>query len=147
MNNVKPRDRQQRNTFSDKDIIEKTYINNRGGFESRNQDAKQLIYNASLQSSLQCPENERFDKDYAVHDKSVREAYSNRVQNFRESNRYNCYQRDTDKWNNYQSLDQKAELYLSNKSNAIFNGKRNVNYHGFNPINNRYESNPLGNSL
>jgi hypothetical protein len=44
MNNIKPRTRLERELFLNKDVVEKNYINNRQGYETRNDDAYKLIH-------------------------------------------------------------------------------------------------------
>ena len=73
MNNVKGRTREERVLLTQRDNIEKSYINNRIGYEARNIEAKNLIYDADVKSSLYCNENQRFDKDFSIFDKGVRE--------------------------------------------------------------------------
>ncbi len=73
MNNIPPRSRAERDSLSQKDRIEKDYIDHRNKFEARNISTAQLIHQADLQSTLYISESQRFDKDYAVFDKTVRD--------------------------------------------------------------------------
>ena len=57
MNNIKPRSRLERELFLNKDVVEKNYINNRQGYETRNDDAYNLIHQAHVNSDLFCSDN------------------------------------------------------------------------------------------
>ena len=72
MNNILPRSRYERGALVNKDLIEQKNINQRPGFEARNINAYNLLYQSNQSSSLFCPENERFDKDFSVFDKRSR---------------------------------------------------------------------------
>ena len=56
INNIKPRTRDEREALRNKEVIEKTRINDRVGYEARYTDVKSLIHCPEPKSTLYCSE-------------------------------------------------------------------------------------------
>jgi hypothetical protein len=71
-NNIEPRTREERAGLKDRDRIEQMRLKERvGGYHKYMDNA--LLNNPDPTSSHFLPENDRFNRDYAAHDKILRE--------------------------------------------------------------------------
>lgn len=78
------------------------------GFEARNLDARGLIHQAPPQSTIYIPENERFDKDFAVADKRRRERDWDLKEQIKEKKRIEGLEREALKWNRLEQMEQRV---------------------------------------
>ncbi|CAK87283.1 unnamed protein product (macronuclear) [Paramecium tetraurelia] len=147
MINIQPRTREQREAQRDKDLIEKTRIDQRVGYEARGLGVGNLIHQAPPQSSLYVPENERFDKDFAIADKRQREMQLQQKEQVIEKKRIEGLDRETKKWEYQEKQEQKDQQKLINHTQALTQGKRNQNGLAYNPITLQYDKTQQGNIL
>eukprot|EP01017_Pseudomicrothorax_dubius_P025546 TRINITY_DN2770_c0_g2_i4.p1 TRINITY_DN2770_c0_g2~~TRINITY_DN2770_c0_g2_i4.p1 ORF type:complete len:212 (+),score=46.81 TRINITY_DN2770_c0_g2_i4:329-964(+) len=147
MNNVKPRTREEREAMRNKEAIEKTRINDRVGPITRFQEMRDILHNSDPKSTLFCPENERFDKDFAVHDRRERELDNLRKAEALENHRIQIMERETQKWNLMENQDRMAEEKRKYHADVLQAGKRNSNGLAFNPITLEYDSSRKGEEL
>ena len=82
----------------EKDQIEKRRINQRNGFESKNQDLKNLLHNGNPQSTIFLAENDRFDKDFANFEKRNREIERVKKDTILEKHRMEQMERENNRW-------------------------------------------------
>ncbi|CAD8100406.1 unnamed protein product [Paramecium sonneborni] len=147
MINIQPRTREQREAQKDKDLIEKTRIDQRVGFEARGLGVGTLIHQATPQSSLYVAENERFDKDFAIADKRQRDLQLQQKGQVIDKRRMEGLDRETKKWEYQEKLEQKGQQKLIMQTQTQTQGKRNQNGLAYNPITLQYDKTQQGNSL
>ncbi|KAM3142581.1 hypothetical protein pb186bvf_005240 [Paramecium bursaria] len=145
--NIQPRTRQEREALRDKDRIEKSRINQRVGHEARGLDVGALIHHAPPQSTLYVPENERFDKDFAVADKRRREHEYVQKEQIKEKKRLEGLDRETRKWEYQEKIEQKEVTKMQSHTQQLTQGKRNANGLAYNPITLKYDETDSGNKL
>ncbi|CAD8061595.1 unnamed protein product [Paramecium sonneborni] len=147
MINIQPRTRQEREALRDKDRIEKSRIDLRVGFEARGLGVGTLIHQAPPQSTLYVPENERFDKDFAVADKKQREHEVWQREKIIERKRIEGLDRETRKWDYQEKIETKDQVQLMSHTQQLTQGKRNSNGLAYNPITLKYDNSEQGNLL
>jgi len=147
MNNIQPRTREEREALANKELIEKSRINQRVGLEARNIDMKDVLHNSHPQSTLYINENERFDKDHAVHDKHKRseEKVIKDIRN--EKHRLEALDRDAKRWERMEAEEERAKNIQEHKKQVFIQGKHNMNGMPFNPITLEYERSEQGHKL
>ena len=101
MNNILPRTRYERGALVNKDLIEQKNINQRPGYEARNLNVYDLLYQTNQSSSIYCPENERFDKDFSISDQKKRNLHFEKKQKHLEQRRVQTIERRQETWNRY----------------------------------------------
>eukprot|EP01017_Pseudomicrothorax_dubius_P050750 TRINITY_DN9655_c0_g1_i2.p1 TRINITY_DN9655_c0_g1~~TRINITY_DN9655_c0_g1_i2.p1 ORF type:complete len:213 (-),score=51.31 TRINITY_DN9655_c0_g1_i2:772-1410(-) len=147
INNVQPRTREEREATRVRDSIEKARIDQRVGIEARHVVVKEILHNASPQSTLFLPENERFDKDFAVYDKRERELQSMKKQQAIENHRIQIMERESLKWEQLDEALKREEERRRYHQEVNKAGKRNYNGLAFNPITLEYERSNEGELL
>ncbi|EGR27534.1 hypothetical protein IMG5_194420, partial [Ichthyophthirius multifiliis] len=147
MNNIQPRTREERGAIKDKEAMEKIRINQRVGYETRNTNVKQLLHNSDPTSTLFIPENQRFDKDFAVYDKALREQKFQQKEFQQEKHRLVALERDQFRWKQIEEKDIKEQKKLEHKGHVLVTCKRNTNGQPFNPITLEYEKSQQGEIL
>lgn len=85
------------------------------GYEARNIDVKTLIHNTDPRCDLYCPENVRFDKDFATAERRRREDELRKKEELMENKRAAHLQRETDKWNKMDSEFNHCQEILDHK--------------------------------
>ncbi|EGR29852.1 hypothetical protein IMG5_147510, partial [Ichthyophthirius multifiliis] len=127
LNNIIPRTRIERGAMKDKEQMEKIRINQRVGYETRNQDVKQLLHNADPQSSLFISENQRFDKDFAIYDKQQRELKLQQKEINQEKHRIEGIERDSYRWQQMEKQSQREEIIREKRKDILIQCKKNTN--------------------
>jgi len=105
---------------------------------------RDILHNAHPQSTLFINENERFDKDFAVHDKNQRNQEKLAKEMIQEKHRLEALERDARRWEEMDRADIKAEQRQEYKKQVFTQGKHNMNGMPFNPITLEYEQSPQG---
>ncbi|KAL4469373.1 hypothetical protein ABPG72_006009 [Tetrahymena utriculariae] len=146
-NSVQPRTRLEREAMKDKESIEKTRINQRVGYETRNTDVKQLLHNPDPKSTLFIPENQRFDKDFSVFDKQQRDQRFATKEVTLEKHRIEALERESKRWEQMENQVNKEQVKRQFQAEVLKAGKRNTNGMPFNPITLEYEKSNAGESL
>jgi len=147
MNNIKPRTREEREALANKELIEKSRINQRVGLEARNVNMQDILHNAHPKSTLFINENERFDKDFAVHDRNQRQKERMLKDMGIEKHRLEALERDAQRWEKMEHEANRADQVQDFKRQVFLHGKHNMSGMPFNPITLEYERSEQGQSL
>jgi len=130
---------EEREALANKELIEKSRINQRVGLEARNIDMRDVLHNSHPQSTLYINENERFDKDFAVHDKQKRAEDKFSKDMMHEKHRLETLDRDAKRWERMEGEEVRAQQKQEYKKQVFTQGKHNMNGMLFNPITLEYE--------
>ena len=90
---------------------------------------------------------ERFNKDFATHDKVVREQERARKQNVLEAKRLQNYDRDMKRWDYMDQQDTDKSRQLDVMQNKYLVGRKGMGSAAFNILNANYEENERGQIL
>eukprot|EP00331_Platyophrya_macrostoma_P028267 CAMPEP_0176436966 /NCGR_PEP_ID=MMETSP0127-20121128/18318_1 /TAXON_ID=938130 /ORGANISM="Platyophrya macrostoma, Strain WH" /LENGTH=201 /DNA_ID=CAMNT_0017820457 /DNA_START=71 /DNA_END=676 /DNA_ORIENTATION=- len=133
--------------MKDKEVIEKTLINQRAGFETRNVDVRELLHNSNPDSTLYVTENERFDKDFAIHDKKRRMEEQYKKDLAMEKQRLERLNRDAQRWEEMAQQEAREDARMAYKTEVFKVGKKNTSGMPYNPITLEYENSDKGQEL
>lgn len=138
---VPGRTREQRILPQDREAGENARLRERGG----------VYYNQVQESHMPKPtsshymdDQERFNKDFAVHDKVVREQEFRRKQEHMEKRRLANYDRDMKRWEFMDTEESDAGRRLGVQQNKYQLGRKGMGSAAFNILNAQYEENNRG---
>lgn len=117
------------------------------GYEAKHIYVKELLHFSDPSSDLYLPENERFDKDFASHDKKVREQKFLHKEIVNEKHRIEALERESQKWERIENQSEKERQKIEFHQQVLLAGKRNMNGSPFNPITLEYEKSQKGEEL
>eukprot|EP00826_Nyctotherus_ovalis_P053585 TRINITY_DN6987_c0_g1_i1.p1 TRINITY_DN6987_c0_g1~~TRINITY_DN6987_c0_g1_i1.p1 ORF type:complete len:192 (-),score=65.99 TRINITY_DN6987_c0_g1_i1:47-622(-) len=136
-NNIAPRTREERTAMKHKDAIEKTNLAIRkGGYQS---SASEEISSPDPKSTYYLPEAERFDRDYAVHEKKEREERWLRRMQETEKRKMEQLNRDSERWRRMDEEQKHEDAKLQKLRDTCGAGKKNLSSAAYNPITLEYD--------
>jgi len=106
-----------------------------------------ILHNAHPQSTLYINENERFDKDFAVHDRNKRMEDKYNKDIIYEKHRLANLERDSQRWEKMEHEQERANEIQEYKKKIFLQGKHNMSGMPFNPITLEYEKSDQGLNL
>jgi len=145
-NNIEPRTREERAALKDKEKIEDYRLKQRIGGYHKYVDNAQVSQPDPISSHFM-GEAERFDKDFATHDKKVREQQYQQKLEVIERKRVEKFERDLQRWK-YMDQEEDREKHKIDYMNEHYQtGKKNKGGAAYNVISLDYDHSKDGNVL
>lgn len=145
-NNIEPRTREERAALKDKEKIEEYRLKQRiGGYHKYVDNAQ--VNQPDPGSSHFLPEHDRFDKDFAAHDKRVREEEHQRKLEAIERKRVEKFERDLQRWKYMDQEENRENHRLEYMNEHYLTGKKNKGGAAYNVISLDYDTSPEGQRL
>lgn len=146
MNNVKPRDRNERISNKNRETIEKAFISDRiGAYNKKSEPLK--INDPESFSSLYINESERFNKDFASNEYQRRLEENEKKRKRNEYIRSMMFEKEQNRWEKmeYEYMKEVNKAMLNKEKNIL--GKKNNPGLAFNPITLDYDKSIQGELL
>lgn len=145
-NNIEPRTREERAALKDKEKIEDYRLKQRIGGYHKYVDNAQIAQPDPISSHF-ISEAERFDKDFASHDKKVREAEFQSKLEVIERKRVEKFERDLQRWKYMDQEEDREKNRLEYMNEHYLTGKKNKGGAAYNVISLDYDNSNEGNML
>ncbi|CDW85399.1 UNKNOWN [Stylonychia lemnae] len=146
MNQVEPRTREERAALKDRERIEQLRLRERIGSYHKYVD-NALVNNPDPTSSHFLPDNDRFNKDFASHDKMVREQQHKQKMEVIEKKRVEKYERDLKRWEFMDEESERQSKRIEQMNDKYLTGQRNKGGAAYNILNLQYEHTDEGQFL
>ncbi len=145
-NNIESRTREERAALKDKEKIEDYRLKQRiGGYHKYVDNAQ--VSQPDPVSSHYLSEAERFDKDFATHDKKVREVEYQKKLEVIERKRVEKFERDLNRWKYMDQEEDRDKHRLEYMNEHYLTGKKNKGGAAYNVISLDYDNSNEGNVL
>lgn len=145
-NNIEPRTREERAALKDKEKIEDYRLKQRVGGYHKYVDNAQVSQPDPV-SSHYLPEADRFDKDFATHDKKVREAEYQKKLEVIERKRVEKFERDLQRWKYMDQEEEREKNRIDYMNEHYQTGKKNKGGAAYNVISLDYDNSMEGQGL
>eukprot|EP00347_Sterkiella_histriomuscorum_P000657 403374998 len=146
MNQVEPRTREERAALKDRERIEQLRLRDRIGSYHKYVD-NALVNNPDPTSSHFLPDNDRFNKDFASHDKMIREQQHKAKMEAIEQKRVEKYERDLKRWEFMDEENQRQSQRIQAMNDKYLTGQRNKGGAAYNILSLQYEQTDEGQYL
>eukprot|EP00344_Euplotes_crassus_P011915 CAMPEP_0196995542 /NCGR_PEP_ID=MMETSP1380-20130617/1623_1 /TAXON_ID=5936 /ORGANISM="Euplotes crassus, Strain CT5" /LENGTH=332 /DNA_ID=CAMNT_0042411217 /DNA_START=21 /DNA_END=1019 /DNA_ORIENTATION=- len=145
-NNIEPRTREERAALKDKEKIEDYRLKQRVGGYHKYVDNAQVSQPDPV-SSHYLPEADRFDKDFASHDKKAREAEYQKKLEVIERKRVEKFERDLQRWKYMDQEEDREKNRIEYMNEHYQTGKKNKGGAAYNVISLDYDNSAEGQGL
>ena len=145
-NNIEPRTREERAALKDKEKIEDYRLKQRIGGYHKYVDNAQISQPDPISSHF-ISEAERFDKDFASHDKKVREQEFQSKLEVIERKRVEKFERDLQRWKYMDQEEDREKQRLEYMNEHYLTGKKNKGGAAYNVISLDYDNSNEGGLL
>lgn len=145
-NNIEPRTREERAALKDKEKIEDYRLKQRIGGYHKYVDNAQVSQPDPISSHF-ISEAERFDKDFASHDRKVREQEHQRKLEMIERKRVEKFERDLTRWKYMDDEESRDKHRLEYMNEHYLTGKKNKGGAAYNVISLEYDTSNDGQRL